>query len=133
MIIGIGNDITDIRRIEKIMKRFDERFIARCFTKEEQEKASIQKTVKAQNAVYAKRFAAKEACAKALGSGIARGVRFCDMGVHSDENGKPSLQLTNVALERLNAMIPSGKTAHIHASLSDDYPYAQAFVVIEAL
>ena len=113
MIIGVGNDITDIRRIEKLVKRFDERFIARCFTKEEQARAKTQKTVQAQSAVYAKRFAAKEACAKALGSGIADGVRFCDIGVCSSKNGEPSLELTNGAFEYLNTITPSGKTARI--------------------
>lgn len=130
MIIGIGSDITDIRRIEKAFARFGERFKERLFTDTEKKKAA-----KRANPVptYAKRFAAKEACAKALGTGINRGVFFRDMGVVNLPSGQPTMQLTGKALDRLEALTPHGMTTKIHLTISDEYPYAQAFVIIEAV
>ncbi|MFP4097396.1 MAG: holo-ACP synthase [Alphaproteobacteria bacterium] len=133
MIAGIGNDITDIRRIEKSIQRFGESFITRCFTEEERERAGRCATLKAQAAIYAKRFAAKEACAKALGVGFTQGVRMRDIGVGTDENGRPFLVLAGGALKRLEAITPQERTAILHVSLSDEGPYAQAFVVIETI
>ncbi len=133
MIIGIGNDLVDIRRIEELLERSGERFIARCFTAEEQAKASERNALHGQSSVYAKRYAAKEACAKALGLGFAEGVEMSDIGVSSDEHNRPLLILTGGAQKRLETITPQGKTAQLHLSLSDDFPYAQAFVVIEAV
>jgi len=130
MIIGIGNDLTNIERIETTLEKFGDRFVQRVFTPTEQAKAA-QRVTKAQT--YAKRFAAKEACAKALGTGIYRGVFFRDMGVVNLPSGQPTLELSGGALERLRAMTPAGMTAKIHLSLTDDHPWAQAFVVIEAI
>ena len=130
MIIGIGSDLSDIRRIETSLERFSERFTARCFTDIERAR-SERKPDRA--ASYAKRFAAKEACAKALGTGIRRGVFWRDMGVVNLRSGQPTMALTGGALARLNAMTPEGHKAVIHLSLTDDHPYAQAFVIIEAL
>ncbi len=131
MIIGIGSDLSDIRRVEKTLERFGDRFVQRIFTEVEQRK-SDRRAERA--ASYAKRFAAKEACAKALGTGVPRrGVYWRDMGVVNLPSGKPTLQLTGGAAERLQAMLPPGCEAVIHLSLTDDHPYAQAFVVIEAL
>jgi holo-[acyl-carrier protein] synthase len=130
MIIGIGNDLTDIRRIEATLAKYGDRFMARVFTPAEQAKANGRAT---KAATLAKRFAAKEACAKALGTGIYRGVFFRDMGVVNLPSGQPTLELTGGALERLRALTPAGTTARIHLTLTDDHPYAQAFVVIEAL
>jgi holo-[acyl-carrier protein] synthase len=129
MIIGIGSDLTDIRRVEKSLERFGERFTQRCFTDVERVKSDRRKN---RAASYAKRFAAKEACAKALGTGIAQGVFWRDMGVVNLPSGKPTMQLTNGAGERLKAMLPEGHQAVIHLTITDDFPYAQAFVVIEA-
>jgi holo-[acyl-carrier protein] synthase len=130
MIIGIGNDICDIRRIEAILVRHGQRFIHRCFTETERRRAEQRVTAAA---TYAKRFAAKEACAKALGTGIRRGVFWRDMGVVNRASGKPTMHLCGGALMRLRAVTPPGFTAVIHLSISDEYPYAQAFVVIEAV
>ena len=131
MILGIGSDLTDIRRIQGSLDRFGARFTARLFTETEQAR-SERKPDRA--ASYAKRFAAKEACAKALGTGVPRrGVHWRDMGVVNLPSGKPTLQLTGGAAERLNALLPPGSEAVIHLSLTDDHPYAQAFVVIEAV
>ncbi len=130
MIIGIGNDLSDITRIEKSLSRYGQRFIDRIFTETEQAKANIRQN---KAATYAKRFAAKEACAKALGTGINRGVYFRDMGVVNLPSGQPTLKLTGGALARLNAMTPAGHRAKIHLSLTDDHPWAQAFVIIEAI
>ena len=131
MIIGIGSDLTDIRRIEKSLGRFGSRFTDRLFTEIEQAR-SERKPDRA--ASYAKRFAAKEACAKALGTGVPRrGVHWRDMGVVNLPSGKPTLALTGGAAERLKALLPPGFEAVIHLSLTDDHPYAQAFVVIEAV
>ena len=131
MIIGIGNDLSDIRRIEKSLERFGERFTRRIFTETERAR-SERKPDRA--ASYAKRFAAKEACAKALGTGVPRrGVHWADMGVVNLRTGAPTMALTNGALERLKAITPEGHEARIHVSLTDDHPYAQAFVIIEAV
>ena len=130
MIIGLGSDLSDIRRVQKSLDRFGERFTNRCFTEIERSR-SERKPDRA--ASYAKRFAAKEACAKALGTGIKRGVFWRDMGVANLPSGKPTMALTGGALERLKALTPEGHQAVIHVSLTDDHPYAQAFVIIEAL
>ncbi len=130
MILGIGSDLSDIRRIEKSLARFGERFVQRVFTEVERNR-SERKADRA--ASYAKRFAAKEACAKALGTGMRRGVYWRDMGVVNLRGGQPTLALTNGALARLEALTPPGHRAVIHLSLTDDHPYAQAFVVIEAV
>jgi holo-[acyl-carrier protein] synthase len=131
LIIGIGNDLSDIRRIEKSLERFGERFTRRIFTEIERTR-SERKPDRA--ASYAKRFAAKEACAKALGTGVPRrGVYWGDMGVVNLRTGAPTMALTGGALERLKAITPEGHDARIHVSLTDDHPYAQAFVIIEAV
>jgi holo-[acyl-carrier protein] synthase len=130
MILGIGNDICDIRRIEKVYAQYGTRFLNRIFTPLEQKKA-LQRSSAAPT--LAKRFAAKEACAKALGTGMSVGVFWKDMGVINLPSGQPTLALTGGALKRLEAMLPAGMTAKIHLSLSDEYPLAQAFVVIEAI
>ncbi len=130
MIVGIGSDLIDIRRIEKTIERHGERFINRVFTEIEQEKSDRRKL---RAASYAKRFAAKEACAKALGTGLARGVFWRDMGVVNLPGGKPTMRLTNGALQRLIALIPQGHKPVIHLTITDDFPLAQAFVIIEAL
>jgi holo-[acyl-carrier protein] synthase len=129
VILGIGSDLSDIRRIETSLARFGERFTQRCFTDIERAR-SDRKPDRA--ASYAKRFAAKEACAKALGTGIRRGVFWRDMGVVNMPSGQPTLALTGGALKRLKALTPAGHEVVIHLSLTDDHPYAQAFVVIEA-
>jgi len=130
LIIGIGSDLSDIRRVEKTLERFGDRFVQRCFTPVEQAR-SERKNDRASS--YAKRFAAKEACAKALGTGIRRGVFWRDMGVVNLRSGQPTMALTGGAAERLAALVPEGMRAAIHVSLTDDHPYAQAFVIIEAL
>lgn len=130
MIIGLGSDLSDIRRVEKSLERFGERFVNRVFTDVERTR-SERKADRA--ASYAKRFAAKEACAKALGTGIRHGVFWRDMGVANLPSGKPTMVLSGGALTRLEAITPAGHTAVIHLSLTDDHPYAQAFVIIEAL
>ena len=130
MIIGIGSDLTDIRRIQNSLDRFGERFVNRVFTDIERTR-SERKPDRA--ASYAKRFAAKEACAKALGTGLKRGVYLSDMGVVNARSGQPTMSLTGGAAARLAALIPPGMDGFIHISLTDDHPYAQAFVVIEAL
>lgn len=130
MIIGIGSDLIDIRRIEKTLERHGERFVARCFTEVERAKSDRR----AQRAAsYAKRFAAKEACSKALGTGLAHGVFWRDMGVVNLPGGKPTMQLTGGAAQRLEAITPEGATTTIHLTITDEYPFAQAFVVIEAV
>jgi holo-[acyl-carrier protein] synthase len=130
LIVGLGSDLTDIRRIEATLARFGERFVKRIFTDVERTR-SERKTDRA--ASYAKRFAAKEACAKALGTGLRAGVFWRDMGVVNLRSGAPTLALTGGAARRLAAITPPGLTPHIHLSLTDDHPYALAFVVIEAL
>ncbi|MBO6638387.1 MAG: holo-ACP synthase [Roseitalea sp.] len=130
MIIGLGSDLIDIRRVEKTLERHGARFIARVFTDIERERSERRRM---RAASYAKRFAAKEACAKALGTGIARGVYWRDMGVVNLPSGKPTLALTNGARQRLETLTPPGHEAAIHLTITDDYPLAQAFVVIEAV
>ncbi|MCD1264123.1 MULTISPECIES: holo-ACP synthase [Shinella] len=130
MIIGIGSDLIDIRRVEKSLERFGARFTERCFTQIEQAKSDGRKN---RAASYAKRFAAKEACSKALGTGLAQGVFWKDMGVINLPGGKPTMHLTGGALERLKRMLPAGHEARIHLTITDDFPLAQAFVIIEAL
>ena len=130
MIIGIGSDLSDIRRIQKTLDRFDNRFVDRIFTDVEQARSNGKPD---RAASYAKRFAAKEACAKALGTGIRRGVFWRDMGVVNLRSGKPTMLLSGGALEILQGITPPGMTPVIHLSLTDDHPYAQAFVIIEAL
>ena len=130
MILGIGNDLVDIRRIESSLERFGDRFVQRIFTETEQKRSEGRAT---RAASYAKRFAAKEACAKALGTGLKRGVHLAGMGVINLPSGKPTLALTGGAAEQLARMIPEGMTAVVHLSLTDDHPYAQAFVIIEAI
>lgn len=130
MIIGIGNDIIDIRRVEKSLERFGSRFTDRVFTQIEQEKSDKRRN---RAASYAKRFAAKEACAKALGTGISRGVYWRDMGVVNLRGGKPTMQLTGGALLRLNSLVPIADLQPvIHLTITDDGPLAQAFVIISA-
>jgi holo-[acyl-carrier protein] synthase len=129
MIIGIGSDLCDIRRIEKTLGRFGERFLDRVFTDVERRKSDRR----AQRAAsYAKRFAAKEAGAKALGTGFSRGVYLRDIGVVNLPSGAPTLALTGGAAHRLRSLVPPGHEAFVHVTLTDDYPLAQAFVVIEA-
>ena len=130
MIIGIGSDLSDIRRIAKTLERFGERFTHKSFTEIERAR-SDRKTDRA--ASYAKRFAAKEACSKALGTGLKGGVHLADMGVVNMKSGQPTMALTGGAAARLAALTPPGMRSVIHLSLTDDHPYAQAFVVIEAL
>ena len=130
MIIGLGSDLIDIRRIERTLERHGARFTSRIFTEIEQAKSDRRHE---RAASYAKRFAAKEACAKALGTGMARGVFWRDMGVVNLPGGKPTMQLTNGAAARLAGLTPASHRAVVHLTITDDYPLAQAFVVIEAL
>jgi holo-[acyl-carrier protein] synthase len=130
MILGIGSDLVDIRRIEKVLDRHGERFIGRIFTDIERAKAEGRAT---RIDTYAKRFAAKEACSKALGTGFRRGVFFRDMGVVNLPSGRPTMQLTGGALAQLRRITPEGCEARIDVSLTDEYPIAQAFVVISAV
>jgi holo-[acyl-carrier protein] synthase len=129
MIIGIGSDITDTRRIAKVIDRHGERFLERVFTTTERAKADRRKN---RADTYAKRFAAKEACAKALGTGIRRGVWWRDMGVVNLPSGRPTMTLTGGALKRLQALTPAGCEARIDLTLCDEGPMAQAFVIISA-
>jgi holo-[acyl-carrier protein] synthase len=130
MIIGIGSDLCDIRRIEKSIARFGERFTHRIYTEAERARSDRRA---ARVPSYARRFAAKEACAKALGTGLSHGVFWRDMEVVNLPGGKPTMRLTGGALERLKQMTPPGHEAVIHVSLTDDPPLAQAFVIIEVL
>ncbi len=130
MIIGIGSDLCDIRRIADTLERFGARFVQRCFTATEQRK-SDKRADRAGS--YAKRFAAKEACAKALGTGIRAGVFWRDMGVVNLPSGQPTMRLTGGAAERLARLLPAGHEARIHLTITDEHPLAQAFVVIEAV
>ncbi len=131
MILGIGNDLIDIRRIERTLERFGERFVDRVFTDVERAKSDRRA---ARAASYAKRFAAKEACAKALGTGVPRrGVHWRHMGVVNLPSGKPTLALTDGAKKRLAELTPKGMTAQIDVTLTDDYPLAQAIVIISAV
>lgn len=130
MIVGIGQDLTDIRRIERTIARFGERFVRRVFTEIEQAKSDRRR---ARVASYAKRWAAKEACSKALGTGLRMGVAWREMGVVNLPGGKPTIELTGGAAERLARLTPPGMRPAVHVTITDDYPWAQAFVVIEAL
>jgi holo-[acyl-carrier protein] synthase len=130
MILGLGNDSIDIRRIERSIERYGERFLDRIFTPVERAKSDRRRL---RAASYAKRFAAKEACAKALGTGIHQGVAFRDMGVVNLPSGKPTMALTGGAAARLAAMTPPGHRAQIDLSITDDYPVAQAIVIISAV
>jgi holo-[acyl-carrier protein] synthase len=130
MIIGLGSDLIDIRRIEKSLEKYGSRFTTRLFTDVEQRKSDARHQ---RAASYAKRFAAKEACAKALGTGISHGVFWRDMGVVNLPGGKPTMMLTNGAAVRLNSMMPVAHQPVIHLTITDDYPLAQAFVIIEAV
>ena len=130
MVIGLGNDLIDIRRIEKSLERFGARFINRLFTEKEQERSERKHN---RAASYAKRFAAKEACSKALGTGLRKGVYWRDMGVSNIAGGKPTMVLTGGALQRLRELTPPGYTAQIDLTLTDDFPLAQAIVLITAV
>jgi holo-[acyl-carrier protein] synthase len=130
VILGVGSDLIDIRRIERALERHGERMLARIFTAEERARSDRRPGQRA--ASYAKRFAAKEACAKALGTGMRRGVYWRDMGVVNLRSGQPTMALTNGAAARLAEMLPQGYRAIVHVSLTDDFPLAQAFVVISA-
>lgn len=133
MIIGIGSDLIDITRIAKVIERHGERFLDRIFT--ETERARAERRSKRDEmlvATYAKRFAAKEACSKALGTGIRQGVWWRDMGVVNLPGGRPTMLLTGGAKARLDALTPAGMTARIDLSITDEWPLAQAFVVISA-
>ncbi|MCO5083581.1 MAG: holo-ACP synthase [Rhizobiaceae bacterium] len=130
MILGIGSDLIDIRRIEQTLERHGDRFIARVFTEIERARSERRKQ---RAASYAKRFAAKEACSKALGTGLARGVFWRDMGVVNLPGGKPTMHLTGGAADILARLTPPRHRALIHLTITDDFPLAQAFVIIEAL
>ena len=130
MIIGLGNDIVDIRRIEKTLEKFGARFTDRVFTEIERKKSDRRAQLASS---YAKRFAAKEACSKALGTGFSHGVFMKDLGVVNEPSGKPTMALTGGAAERLTHLTPKGMTANVHLTITDEYPYAQAIVMIEAL
>lgn len=130
MILGIGSDLANIDRIENTLDRFGDRFRNRVFTEREQQKAASRPRLIA--ATYAKRWAAKEACSKALGTGLRMGIAWKDMAVSNLETGQPVMELTGWAKERLDSMTPAGHQAVVHVTLTDDHPWAQAFVVIEA-
>jgi holo-[acyl-carrier protein] synthase len=130
MIIGIGADLANIERIEGTIARFGDRFLNRVYT--EREKATAERRAQ-RVATYAKRWAAKEACSKALGTGLRMGIAWKDMGVYNVSTGQPMMHLTGWAAERLKALTPAGHRAVVHVTLTDDHPWAQAFVVIEAL
>jgi holo-[acyl-carrier protein] synthase len=130
MILGLGSDSIDIRRIERSIDRYGDRFIDRIFTGVERHKSDRRRL---RAASYAKRFAAKEACAKALGTGLAEGVFWRDMGVVNLQSGKPTMELTGGAAQRLAAITPPGHSARIDVSITDDFPIAQAIVIISAV
>lgn len=130
MIIGIGNDLIDIRRIEKTLDRFGDRFVRRCFTEIERKKSDKRRL---RAASYAKRYAAKEACSKALGTGFRKGVFWRDLGVVNLPGGKPTMELTNGARDRLDEIIPDGMDARIDLTITDEYPMAEATVIISAV
>ena len=130
MIIGIGSDLIDIRRIEATLERFGDRFVQRLFTETEQRKSEGRRN---RAASYAKRFAAKEACSKALGTGFRKSVYWRDLGVVNLKSGKPTMALTGGAAERLNSLVPEGMTAQIDLTITDDFPLAQAIVIISAV
>lgn len=130
MVLGLGSDLCNIERIQSSIDRFGDRFIRRIFTETEIAKANRRELTR--TATFAKRFAAKEACAKALGTGFRRGVFFRDLGVVNLPSGQPTLRLTGGAAERLAAITPGGMTADIHLTITDDHPWAQAMVLITA-
>ena len=130
MILGLGNDLVDIRRVEKIIDKYGERFLQRIFTDVEREKSERRA---GRIASYAKRFAAKEACSKALGTGLAQGVTWRDMGVVNLPSGQPTMRLSGRAKEHMLAMVPRGFEPRIDLTISDDYPLAQAIVIISAV
>lgn len=130
MIIGLGSDLIDIRRVERTLDRFGQRFVNRIFTDIEKKRSDGRA---ARAASYAKRFAAKEACAKALGTGLRRGVFWRDMGVSNLASGQPTMHLTGGAAKRLKEMTPVGMVSHISVTITDDYPLAQAIVIISAV
>ncbi len=130
MIIGIGSDLIDIRRIEKVIERHGDRFLSRIFT--DVERARAERRAKSVE-TYAKRFAAKEACSKALGTGMHQGVWWRDMGVVNLPGGRPTMRLTGGALKRLESLTPAGHTARIDLTITDEYPLAQAQVIISAV
>ena len=130
MILGIGSDLCSIDRIAATLDRFGDRFLTRVFTPREQAKANSRPRAVA--ATYAKRWAAKEACSKALGTGLRMGISWKDMAVTNLRSGQPVMQLSGWAADRLASMTPPGHTAIVHVTLTDDHPWAQAFVVIEA-
>lgn len=130
MIIGMGNDISQISRVAEVLEKHGERFTHRCFTEIERTKSDRRRE---RAASYAKRFAAKEACAKALGTGMSHGVFWRDMGVVNLPSGKPTMKLTNGAAKVLDFIVPEGMVPHIHLTITDDAGLAQAFVIIEAL
>jgi len=130
MILGIGSDLIDIRRIEATLERFGDRFVQRLFTETEQRKSEGRRN---RAASYAKRFAAKEACSKALGTGFRKSVYWRDLGVVNLKSGKPTMALTGGAAERLKSMVPNGMKARIDLSITDDFPLAQAIVIISAV
>lgn len=132
MILGLGSDICDIRRIERVMERHGERFLERVFTPAERARAA-RGTPKVQAGTLAKRFAAKEACAKALGTGFKRGVFHSDLGVVNLPSGQPSMRLSGGAASRLRAITPAGQAAQVALTLTDEYPYAYAQVIISAV
>lgn len=130
MIVGFGSDLCDITRIEKALAQYGDRFVQRCFTAIEQKRSDARA---GRAASYAKRFAAKEACAKALGTGLRRGVFWRDMGVANLRTGQPTMILTGGAAKRLAEITPAGHIARIHLTITDEHPLAQAVVIIEAL
>lgn len=132
MIIGLGSDLIDIRRIERVIERHGARFLERVFTPLERAKAE-KRSERLRAATYAKRFAAKEAAAKALGTGFREGVFFRDLGVVNLPSGQPTLRLTGGAAERLRRITPAGRLAQVALSMTDEYPYAQAIVIISAV
>ncbi len=134
MIIGLGSDLIDIRRIEKTLARFGERFINRVFTDVERAKAERRKGAgRAYAATYAKRYAAKEAASKALGTGFRQGVYWRDLGVVNLPSGKPTVKMTGGAAKRLDSMIPDGMEARVELTITDEYPLAEAMVIISAV
>jgi len=132
MILGLGNDMVDIRRIEKTIARHGDRFLSRIFTDQERAKAE-RRGERTRIATYAKRFAAKEAASKALGTGFRAGVFWRDLGVVNLPSGQPTLRLTGGAAERLAAMLPAGHQAQVNLTMTDEYPYAEAVVIISAI
>ncbi len=132
MILGLGSDLCDIRRVEKVLARFGDRFLQRVFTPAERARAT-RRTPSIQAGTYAKRFAAKEACAKALGTGFRLGVFHSDLGVENLRSGQPTMRLTGGALARLHAMVPPGHRPEVALTMTDEYPYAFAQVVISAV